>query len=139
MHIATAARRILVFSSICVVIVTCALMLFARNGTSSLCSASKKCLSSLVLSDDSAEIAAAKASMELEASVRHQKLQKSLDNAEARGDAIASHIRSEAASFLARMRSEANTTIRDFSAYSSAASHHTYFALLSACFLFIFR
>ncbi len=121
------------------VILTCAFVLSAQNGASSLCSASKKCLSSLVLPDDSAEIAAAKASMEHEASIRHEKLQKSLDNAEARGDEIASHIRSEAASFLARMRGEANMTTRGFSAFSSAPPHPTSFALLVVGFCFIFR
>ena len=135
----TTARSLLALSSLCALIVICALVHSSHHGTTNLCS-TKKCFSSLVLPDDSADIAAAKASMELEASVRHQKLQNSLDVAQAQGDAIADHIRRESAAFLARMRHMANATIRDSPMYSSAPSHPFYLvaALLGACFIFIF-
>jgi hypothetical protein len=135
----TNARRLLVFSSCCAFVVACALVISNIHETTTLCT--KKCFSSLVLPDDSAGIAAAKASMELDASVRHRKIQDSLDDAEAQGDAIAARIRSEAAAFLAQVRNKANATSRDSSAYSSASTHPLCFfvALLAVCFAFSFQ
>lgn len=132
----TNSRRLLVFSSCCALIVACALLISNIHETTTLCS--KKCFSSLVLPDDSAGIAAAKASMELDASVRHRKIQDSLDDAEAQGDAIAAHIRSEAAAFLAQVRNRANAT---HVKYSSASTHPLCFfvAFLAVCFAISFR
>jgi hypothetical protein len=136
----TSARRLLVFSSCCAFLVACSLIISNTHETTTLCST--KCFSSLVLPDDSAGIAAAKASMELDASVRHRKIQDSLDDAEAQGNAIAARIRSEAAAFLAKVLNKANATSRDSSAYSSASTHPPlcfFVALLAVCFAFSFQ
>jgi hypothetical protein len=140
MHLTTsAARRLLVFFSLCALIVTCALILSPRHGPTSLCTVPLKC-SSLALPDDSAEIAAAKASMEREASVRHQKIQDAMDNAEAVGNSIAARMRAQAAEFLERMRNKGNTTMGD-SSFSFASFHHLnpYVVLFWACGLLFFR
>lgn len=139
MHLTpSAARRLLFVSSLCAFVVTCALVLSPRHGMSNLCSGPQKC-SSLSLPDDSAEIAAAKASIEHEAFVRHQKIQDSMDHAQALGDSIAARMRLQAAAFFARMRSEANATI-GASPHSSASFHPLNFrvALLWACCILAF-
>jgi hypothetical protein len=134
-----ADRRLLILLSCCAVIVTCALFLSPLHGPTVLCAAPQKC-SSLALPDDSAEIAAAKASIENEASVRHQKIQDEMDNAEAQGNIIAARMRMQAAAFLARMRIKHNTTIDDPS-HSSASLNflNFYVAFLWAFFLLCFR
>jgi hypothetical protein len=139
MHLTpSAARRLLLISSCCAAIVTCALVLSPRHGMSSLCSAPQKC-ASLALPDDSAEVAAAKANIEHEAFLRHQKIQDSMDHAQALGDSIAARMRLQAAAFFARMRREANATIGD-SPHSSASFHPLNFrvALLWACCILAF-
>ena len=118
-------------------------MLTARSATTSLCSTTeKKCTSALALPDDSAEIAAAKANMEREASIRHQKIQDSLDDAEAQGNAVAARIRSESAAFLARMRNHGESLVSGSSPHSSGSSYSPclFVAFVcSACFTLVLR
>ena len=117
-------------------------MLAARVGSASLCSTTeKKCTSSLALPDDSAEVAAAKASMEREASIRHQKIQDSLDAAEAKGNAVAARIRSESAAFLAHMRNHGESLVSGTSPHSSASYLSCSFVafLCWVCFILVAR
>jgi hypothetical protein len=133
MHLASAARRPLVVLSCFAFIATCALIIFPRHGPTSLCSAPQKC-TALTLFDDSAEIAAAKASIEHEAYLRHQKIQDAMDNAEALGNTVAARMRMQAAAFLARMRSKVNTTINDSSPSSASfQSLNLFVSLLWVC------
>ena len=130
----SASRRLLVFTSCCALVVICSLMLTARSATTSLCSTTeKKCTSALALPDDSAEIAAAKANMEHEASIRHQKIQNSLDEAEAEGNAVAARIRSESAAFLAHMRKQGESLVSGPSPHSSVARFSPYFFVTFVC------